>query len=194
MTEDANQVMMDSVQRDWDAVQRSFQQCPDRQMMEAAVMRHFGKSEIVATVALAATWLTAVPVWAGYNWGGDGMGEVASGTVSNGAVYTQSVSPWPAYTSVAGGYSTQFTAPACDDVVASRLVLGVLWRNGKQHGRCDCHGQWRSHALSRSAVEPLVPIRTPSLRPARRTSMAQRVPAVGCLGARCEPEFHGRCQ
>ena len=87
-------------------------------------MRQPSKSGIAGAVALAAAWLLAVPAWAGYNWGGNGM-EVASGTVSNGAVYMQSVPHWPSYTNATGGYSTQFTAPACDDVVASRLVLGL---------------------------------------------------------------------
>ena len=53
------------------------------------------------------------------------MEGVASGTVSNGAVFMQSVGAWPAYTTVPGGYSTQFTTPVCDDVVASRLVLAL---------------------------------------------------------------------
>ena len=64
--------------------------------------------------------------WAGYNWGGDGMEEIASGTIPNGAVYMQSYGDWgTSYTNSSSGYSTQFTSPACDDVVNARLVLGI---------------------------------------------------------------------
>jgi hypothetical protein len=75
--------------------------------------------------AVLAAGLTVSPAWAGYNWGGDGMGVVSSGTIPNGAVSLQSVGAWPTYTNVPGGYSTQFTTPVCDDVVASRLVLAL---------------------------------------------------------------------
>jgi hypothetical protein len=88
-------------------------------------MRQFGKTLIVGAIALAAACSATAPAWAGYMWGGDGMGVVATGTIPNGAVSLQSVGPWPQSTTVSGGYSTQFTTPACDDVVASRLVLGI---------------------------------------------------------------------
>ncbi|MGA2035598.1 MAG: hypothetical protein ABSG68_25395, partial [Thermoguttaceae bacterium] len=87
-------------------------------------MRHFSALATAFTLH-AAAWTMTVPAWAGYNWGGDGMEQIASGTVPNGAVFMQSVGAWPAYTNVPGGYSTQLTAPACDDVVASRLVLAL---------------------------------------------------------------------
>jgi hypothetical protein len=76
-------------------------------------------------LAVTAMSLTVCPAWAGFNWGGDGMEVISSGTIPNGAVSLQSVGAWPTYTNVTGGYSTQFTTPACDDVVASRLVLAL---------------------------------------------------------------------
>ena len=80
----------------------------------------------VVILVAAATWIAAVSAQAGYNWGGDGMEEVASGTISNGAVFMQSYGAWgSSYTNSSSGYSTQFTAPACNDVVDARLVLGI---------------------------------------------------------------------
>ena len=80
----------------------------------------------VMVLVAAATWMAAVSARAGYNWGGDGMEEVASGTISNGAVYMQSYGAWgTSYTNSSSGYSTQFATPACDDVVNARLVLGI---------------------------------------------------------------------
>ena len=73
----------------------------------------------------AAIWLGAVPVRAGYTWGGDGLGVVASGTIPNGALFVQSFSPWGISYSNGPVYSTQFATPACDDVVNARLVLGI---------------------------------------------------------------------
>jgi len=80
-------------------------------------------------IAAGIMGLTATPSWAGYLWGGNGMEQIAGGTVANGAVSMQSIGTWPAYTNGAGGYSTQFTTPACDDVVASRLVLALYGGN-----------------------------------------------------------------
>ena len=56
-------------------------------------MRQFGKTLIVGAIALAAACSATAPAWAGYMWGGDGMGVVASGTIPNGAVSLQSVGP-----------------------------------------------------------------------------------------------------
>ena len=48
------------------------------------------RQRCVMVLVVAATWMAAVSARAGYNWGGDGMKEIASGTISNGAVYMQS--------------------------------------------------------------------------------------------------------
>ena len=57
------------------------------------------------------------------------MQVVSSGTVANGAVSMQSIGLWSENYSVAstnpGGCSTTFTVPACNDVVASRLVVAL---------------------------------------------------------------------
>ena len=84
------------------------------------------RQRCVMVLVAAATWMAAVSGQAGYNWGGNGMEDVASGTISNGAVYMQSYGAWgTSYTNSSSGYSTQFTAPACNDVVDARLVLGI---------------------------------------------------------------------
>ena len=82
----------------------------------------------LAVIALAAAGVmtAAAPAWAGYIWGGNGMEEISSGTIPNGAVYMQSYGAWgTSYTNSSSGYSTQFTVPACNDVVDARLVLGI---------------------------------------------------------------------
>ena len=48
------------------------------------------RQRCVMVLVATATWMAAVSARAGYNWGGDGMKEIASGTISNGAVYMQS--------------------------------------------------------------------------------------------------------
>ena len=76
-------------------------------------------------------WVMFSPAsaWAGYNWGGDGMGLISSRTIPNGAVSLQSVAAWPQNTTTPTGYSTQFTIPTCDDIVDARLVLGLYGGN-----------------------------------------------------------------
>lgn len=85
-------------------------------------------------VALLAVALTAEIASASYTFSGNGMQTLFSGSVADGALYVQSNTTWNA----GGGHvttsdgpvpyvlTTNFTAPVCDSVATSRLVL-TLW-------------------------------------------------------------------
>ena len=94
------------------------------------MVKRYGRERIFVAIALI-IWAMFSPTLAsaGYNWGGDGMEVVGSGTIPNGAVSLQSVAAWPQNTTAPTGYSTQFTIPACDDIVNARLVLGLYGGN-----------------------------------------------------------------
>ena len=100
--------------------------------MKAASVSPLPRPQRLVTVAVVAAWVMTAPAaaLADYTFGGDGMQVVSSGTVANGAVSLQSVGLWTenangASSANPGGCSTTLTVPACNDVVASRLVVAL---------------------------------------------------------------------
>lgn len=103
-------------------------------------MRHPWAMRIVVIVVTAAG---ATAARADYNKYGQGMQVVASGTLTNGGLDIQTVSPWlnagAPISTMADTYTlnTTFTGPACDSIVASRLVLSIWGANASNTCRLD---------------------------------------------------------
>ena len=87
-------------------------------------------------VAAVAACCLAAPALAGYAQYGHGMGTVLSGSLDGGALYLGTNTTWVntgTFTDPPGGIGmvkpynlqTSFTIPACDSVVAARLVMTV---------------------------------------------------------------------
>lgn len=95
------------------------------------MFKHLGNGMVAGAIMTAATWMTTIPVWAGYLQPGYDLQVIQSDHgLANTAVSYQTNSLWdPQGSNKYVDVNTTFTTPACQDVRFGRLYLDVWGGN-----------------------------------------------------------------